>query len=113
MATACIKKANSFSVKKFIFIDNKIVKFYIFQLESACRQLECIRGLDRTDRFEGMLQRSDIVDVLIQQGGRGLLNPTHGNIKIFYGKPGINDVDNQHLGNPGNHRLLEKCRILG
>ena len=39
MATACIKKANSFSVKKFIFIDNKIVKFYIFANDTPNRDL--------------------------------------------------------------------------
>lgn len=113
MTTALIKKAKSFPVKKFIFINNEIVKFYIFQLDGAGRQLKCTKGLARTDRFKGMLQRSDIVNVLIQQRGRGFLNPTHGNIKIFYGKPGVNNVDDQHLGNPGNHRLLKKCRIPG
>jgi hypothetical protein len=77
-----------------------------------CRLLQCIKGSNRIDRFEGTLQRSDIVDMLIQQRDRGLLDPTHGSIEIFYGKPGINNVDNQHLGHPGHHRLLKKCRIL-
>lgn len=43
MATAFIKRANSFSVKKFIFIDNKIVKFYIFTNDKSNRNLTYYR----------------------------------------------------------------------